>query len=82
MIKASVKGQGGRDLLVVGLSFGNLDRFRDQPGDTYIKIDGRDMGISSDVVIFSGATEADCAETIKNFIGPATKVTTSGRLKN
>jgi hypothetical protein len=82
MIKASAKGRDGRAILVIGLSFGNLDKFRAEPGETYIKIDGREMGMSSDVMIFSGATEADCAETIKGFVGPKTKTTVSGRLKN
>lgn len=82
MINASFKGKDGRSMLIVGLSFGNLDKFRTEPGDTYIKIDGRELGLSSDVVIFSGATEADCAETIKAFVGPDTKTTVSGRLKN
>lgn len=82
MIKASAKGPDGRTILVIGLSFGNLDKFREAPGDTFIKINGREMGMSSDVMIFSGATEADCAASIAEFIGPKTKVTTSDRLKN
>lgn len=82
MIKASATTADGRNLLVIGLSFGNLDKFRTKPGDTYIKIDGREMGLPTDVLIFSGATEADCAETIKAFIGPETNVVVSDRLKS
>jgi hypothetical protein len=82
MIKASARGADGRTILVVGLSFGNLDKFRAAPGDTFIKIDGREMGLSSDVMIFSGETEAHCAETIAAFIGPETKVTVTDRSKN
>lgn len=82
MIKASARGADGRAILVIGLSFGNLDKFRTEPGSTYIKIDGREMGLPTDVLIFSGATEADCTETIKDFIGPKTAVVVSDRLKS
>jgi hypothetical protein len=82
MIKASAKGPDGRTILVIGLSFGNLDKFRAEPGDTFIKIDGRELGMSADVMIFSGKTEADCAGMIADLIEPQTTVTTSGRLKN
>lgn len=82
MIRASFKGADGREMLVIGLSFGNLEKFRAEPGDTFIKIDGREMGMSSDVMIFSGETEAACAATIQEFIGPKTKTTVSDRLKN
>lgn len=83
MITASLKGENGQqDLLIVGLSFGNLDKFRVAPGDTYIKIDGRELGLTSDVLLFSEATEADCAEMIKSLVGPITNTTVSDRLKN
>jgi hypothetical protein len=82
MIKATATGPDGRTILIIGLSFGNLDRFRAQPGDTYIRIDGHDVGgLPIDVTIFSGETEAHCAEVIKAMIGPQTKVTVSDRLK-
>lgn len=80
MIKATAKGADGRDLLVIGLSFGNLDRFREQPGDTFIRIDGKEIGLPVDVVIFSGETEAKLSEYIP--IGPGTKVNVSDRLKS
>lgn len=82
MIKASVKGQDGRDLLVLGLSFGNLQRFREQPRDTFIKIDGKELGLEVDVLIFSCETEAKGAEVIEEWISPATKVTVSPKLKS
>ena len=75
MIKATVVTQEGKlSLLVLGLSFGNLNKFLEQPGDTYIKINGKDIDIDFDVLLFSGRTEADMAETMKGFIGPNTKV--------
>lgn len=82
MIKASVKAQDGRDLLVLGLSFGNLQRFREQPRDTFIKIDGRELGLAIDVVIFSCETEAKGAEIIQDWIGASTKVTVDPKLKS
>lgn len=58
MIKATTTTPEGRTLLLVGLSFGNLDRFRAEPGDTFIRIDGKEMELPIDIVIFSGETEA------------------------
>jgi hypothetical protein len=82
MIKAIADAPGGRKLLVIGLSYGNLDKFRAEPGDTFIRIDGAEMGLPVDVMIFSGETEADCAELLAGGIGPATKVHISDRLKS
>lgn len=82
MIKASYTGADGRKLLMVGLSFGNLDRFREQPGDTCIKISGDEMGLPMDVMIFSGETEAHCAEMLADGIGPSTQIHVSDRLKS
>jgi len=81
MITASAKSPDGRDLLIIGLSFGNLDKFRAAPGDTHIAIDGRKLGLPIDVMIFSGETEAHCAETLAEFIGPDTRTTVSPRSK-
>lgn len=84
MIKATAKTANGRDLLVIGLTFANLDRFRRQAGDTYIRIDGAAMGLPVDVVIFSGETEEVMADlmTKNELIGPETQVTVSDRKKN
>jgi len=80
MIKATTTGPNGRKMLLIGLSFGNLDRFREQPGDTFIKIDGSEIGLPIDVMIFSGETEADLAALVP--VGPETKVNISDRLKS
>jgi hypothetical protein len=58
MIKATLTQPNGRTLLAIGLSFGNLDKFRGEPGDTFIQIDGAAMDLPIDVMIFSGETEA------------------------
>ena len=63
-------------MLVIGLSFANLDRFREEPGDTAILIDGKEMGLPVDVMIFSGETEGHCAKLLAGRIGPDTKVHT------
>jgi hypothetical protein len=64
----------GRKTLVLGLSFGNLDRFRAEPEDTYIKVDGRELGLPIDVLVISGETEASIAALLSAGIGPGTKV--------
>ena len=81
MIKASAK-LGDRDVLMIGLSFGNLSKFRAEPGDTFIRIDGKEMDLPLDVVIFSGETEAHLAELMKDAIGPHTKVHVDPKLKS
>lgn len=78
-----IKARGtiaGRETLILGLSFANLDRFRAEPGDTFIRIPGEEVGLPIDLMIISGRTEADLAGMIP--IGPNTKVITSERLKN
>jgi len=80
MIKAMTTGPDGKKLLVLGFSFGNLDRLRAQPCDTYIKIDGNEIGLPCDIMIISGETEAHMASILP--LDSRTKVTTSDRLKN
>ena len=75
MIKATGKGPSGRHTLFVGLSFGNLDKFRAAPLDSHIMIKGEELGLPFDVLIFSGRTEAEMVEWIKEEIDPDTKVT-------
>ena len=82
MIKATGKGPTGNDTLFIGLSFGNLARFRAEPLDTYITIDGASMDLPIDVMIFSGKTEADMADMMASGFGPNTKVFVSPRSKN
>jgi hypothetical protein len=82
VIKATGKGLAGRETLFIGLSFGNLDRFREQPLDTFIKIDGQEVGLSHDIVIFSGRTEAEMADLMAGGFGTDTKVVITGRSKN
>ena len=82
MIKATMAQPDGRTLLTIGLSYGNLDKFRAEPGDTFIKIDGKAMGLPIDVLIFSGKTEADMQAMMARTIGPDTIVHIDPKLKS
>lgn len=82
MIKATATGQNGRTIVIIGLSFGNLDKFRREPGETFIRIDGKELGIPVDLMIFSGETEAHCAESLAGGIGPNTKVHVDPKLRS
>jgi hypothetical protein len=82
MIKATGQAPDGRKVLFVGLSYGNLDKFRAAPSDTYIRIDGRELNLPIDVLIFSGRTEAELTELLATGFGPDTKVQVSKRSKN
>jgi hypothetical protein len=81
MIKATATLPDGKTLLMIGLSFGNLDKFRAQPGDTFIRIDGKQMGLPVDVLIFSGETEAQMQTMMAGLIGPGTEVHIDPKLK-
>lgn len=81
MIKA-IATQGDRTIMVIGLSFGNLDKFRAEPGETFIRIDGKEMGLPVDIIIFSGETEAHCAESLQGTIGPHTKIHIDPKLRS
>jgi hypothetical protein len=80
MIKAMTTGPDGKGLFIIGLSFGNLDKFRAEPGDTYIRISGEEVGLPVDIMIISGETEAHIAESLP--LGPDTEVRISNRLKS
>jgi hypothetical protein len=82
MIKATADLPGGRKLLVLGLSYANLDEFRKHPRDTFIKVSGKETGLPVDIMLFSGETEAAMAEMLGELIGPDTKVHVSPRLKS
>jgi hypothetical protein len=81
MIKATAT-LNGRTMLMLGLSFKNLDRFRAEPGDTFIKIDGKQMNLPIDVLLFSGETEAHLAKSVEKGIGPDTIVHVDPKLKS
>jgi hypothetical protein len=82
MMKAMVKLPNGRTMLVLGLSFRNLDKFKAEPRDTFIKVDGKELGLEIDIIICSGETEVAMAEMMEMSIGPDTIVHVSDRLKS
>jgi hypothetical protein len=57
MINAVVTAPDGRSVLLIGLSFRNLDNLRASPMDDHIKIDGAKLGLSHDIIIVAGETE-------------------------
>jgi hypothetical protein len=67
---------------MLGLSFGNLKRFHQQPRDTFIKIDGKEMNLPIDVMIFSGETDTTLSQLMAEHIGPDTKVHIDPKLKS
>lgn len=81
MIKA-IATINGRMTLMLGLSFRNLDRFRAEPGDTFVKIDGSAVGLPMDVLLFSGETEAHLQELIQGGISSDTKIYIDPKLKS
>lgn len=72
----------GRRTVMLGLSFKNLDKFRAEPGDTFIPIDGKEMGLPFDILIFSGETEAHLQGMIQHSIGPDTIIHIDPKLKS
>lgn len=81
MIKATAR-VGDRQLLIIGLSFGNLNKFHREPGDTFIHIDGKAMELPIDVLVFSGETEAHMQDKMSEVIGVNTKIHIDPKLKS
>jgi hypothetical protein len=79
MIKAVCKGADGVTFVLLGLSFKNLDRLREQQLDGFIKIVGKDIGVPVDIIITAGETEQALAEMVlaSGLIGPDTKVSSA-----
>ena len=82
MIKGTATGADGSQVLMIGLSFGNLRKFLAEPGETFIRINGKEMGLTFDVLIFSGETEAHLHGMVAGSIGPDTKVHIDPKLKS
>jgi hypothetical protein len=81
VIKATIE-LNGRTTLMIGLSFGNLNKFYKEPGDTFIKIDGKQMDLPIDILLFSGETEMHLAQLMERNIGPDTIVHIDTKLKS
>lgn len=74
MIKFTAGALNGRTLVGLGLSFGNLAKFRDYPMDTFIMVKGEEIGIQVDIMIFSGETEEDMKDKLSQFISSDTDI--------
>ncbi len=82
MMKARIKGPDG-DIVLLGLSFANLDRLRADGMKGFINIKATDIGGAPfDIMITAAATEADMATMLAEFIGPDTKVHIDEKLKS
>lgn len=76
VIKAIARKPDGRQVLMLGLSFGNLDKFKAEARDTYILVDGAALSLPIDVMIFSGENEQALAAALAPNITAATKIYT------
>ena len=81
MIRATLKKPDGRTTLVIGLSFGNLAKFKAEPLDSFIAIDGKLMDLPIDVLLFAGESEGELARFMADRIGPDTKVHIDPKLR-
>jgi hypothetical protein len=61
----------GREMLVIGLSEGNLGELRKERP---IVIHGEEWGQAFDLMIFWGPTEQAMVAMVKPYIGPETRV--------
>jgi hypothetical protein len=62
-----IKAKGfinGRETFIIGLSFANLNKFLNEPLDTFIRINAEEVGIPFDILIYSGETEEDCIKLL------------------
>lgn len=81
MIKA--KGTvGGRDVVFFGLSHANLDRLRADGLDGGIRIEGKKLGLSADIIITAAETEADIINGMRESFSEDTIVHLSEKLKS
>jgi hypothetical protein len=81
MIKAIISNSR-RKIFLIGLSHGNLDRLRRDGMEGFICIDGSEHGLSHDIMITAGESEADMLDHLKKFIGPDTKINVDPKLKS
>jgi hypothetical protein len=56
-------------LLLVGLTFDELDALRTQAGDAHITVEGGRMTLDTDVWFFAGEDAEALAETVNEAVG-------------
>lgn len=80
-----IKARGslrGREVLILGLSFANLDKLRAEVGNGYIEVSGKQVGLPIDIHIIAGETEAHIVQQLSGGMDENTVVVTEPRLKN
>jgi hypothetical protein len=82
MIKATAAARDGRSVVLLGLSWNNLDRLRADGLKGFIKVDGKEMGVPVDTLITAGETEQIMVDYMLQFIGSETEVHISDKLKS
>lgn len=82
MLKAIATSSGGKKVLVIGLTFKDLELMRAHPMDDHIRIEGAEIGLAVDVMMFVGPDDAARASAVGGGIGPNTRVHISDKLKN
>lgn len=68
MIKARAEGRNGREVVLLGLSRVNCERLL---AGRPLWVDGRELGIDNDVVIYGGEDEAELAAVVTGGRTPA-----------
>jgi hypothetical protein len=81
VLKAKAKFNG-RDVLILGLSHGNLDRLRADGPNGFIRIDGASLGLPLDIHITAAETERHLLDFFASKIGPDTQVKIDESLKS
>ena len=81
MLKARAN-LNGRDTVIIGLTFGNLAKLRAEADATYLHIEGAEMSLPFDIIIFSGKDVKTLLELIAPGISADTKVTIDPKLRN
>jgi hypothetical protein len=71
MVKAKLTGDGGKTLLLFGLSEVNIRRLK--AGEP-IKVDLTEMGLEGEMLIFYGESERDMALMLKPYINEDTVI--------
>lgn len=82
MIKARLQKPDGTEVLLLGLTFENLDRLRAKPCDDHIIVCGSEVGLPLDIWIVAGRSLHDLQALIEPGISPDTKMHISKRLKS
>ena len=78
-VKATI---GDKPVVILGLSWANLDKLRLDDLDGAIKIDGKPLGLGADVWITAAPTEQQMMELFAAGVGPETVLHIDKRLKS